>query len=121
MDHQVDLNNQVVEPAQGQGNPSQQVNKIESIQMEMASTESKTSSKSMEEPEVLFIHECKENTSQTAWYETLTVEGNKVKFKLDCGAEISILPYKCFNPTLRNVLNLGHHFILRIKPLSTFK
>lgn len=39
--------------------------------MEMAATESKMSSKSMKEPEVLFIPECKEKTSQTAWYETL--------------------------------------------------
>ncbi|XP_072400425.1 uncharacterized protein [Diabrotica undecimpunctata] len=45
---------------------------------------------------LIYVYEC-HSKSKNSWYETLMVTGKEVKFKLDSGADISILPKYIFD------------------------
>nr|CAI5851190.1 unnamed protein product [Callosobruchus analis] len=49
-----------------------------------------------DEEEAIYVNECKTDFEAKAWYESLMVEGKHVKFKLDCGAQVSTMPLSLF-------------------------
>uniref|UniRef100_A0A6P7H3D0 Uncharacterized protein LOC114346495 n=1 Tax=Diabrotica virgifera virgifera TaxID=50390 RepID=A0A6P7H3D0_DIAVI len=49
-----------------------------------------------EKDNLIYVYEC-HSKSKYSWYETLMVTGKEVKFKLDSGAGVSILPKYIFD------------------------
>lgn len=73
------------------------------------------------------VAECSGKVENKSWCETIMVENTKVKFKLDTGSEVNIVPLEIYNSLSKRPKLLKTHILLetyggfKVKPLGVVK